>query len=149
MTTETMAPDKYEALRRSGQVPAAELPTEYRCEPFGHLVSLEWMDAYPDRAHAERVKARLLANVGTVCLECIRLRARAAESAAWIEAGSVRSEIMGRLEKQQASARVADERARRAAESLPPPAPRPATTGSRLSRALASVKEAPFDFRGV
>src|SRR5688500_7155854 len=107
MTTETITTEKYEALRRSGQLPAAELPEVVRCESFGHVVSLDWLSAYPDRARAERVKARLLAGVGTTCLECIRYRAQAAESAAWIEAGSVRAEIMGWVEKQQAAARVA------------------------------------------
>jgi hypothetical protein len=150
-TDTTIPPEKYEALRRSGQLPAAELPEVSRCDSFGHVASLSWVDAYADRAHAERVEARLLALVGTVCLECIRWRAKAAESAAWIEANSVRSEIMGRLEKQQAAARVADERAREQARVAPPlpPASRQAPGGSRLGRALATAVERPFDFSGI
>ena len=154
MTTATLSPEKYEALRRSGQVPDSELPEVLRCESFGHVYSLDWMSAYRDPVQAELVKKRLLRDVGTVCLECIRIRARACESAAWIEAGSVRTEIMGWVEKQQQVARVADEQAREQARLAPPrmpavppePAHRP---GSRLERALANAKERPFDLSGV
>ena len=137
MTNPTMPTAKHEALRRSGQLPAAELPEVLRCESFGHVVSLDWMSAYADRARAERVKARLLDLVGTVCLECIRWRARANESAAWIEAGSIRTEILHWLERQQVAARGADERARE--QAAPPPPVRRA--GSQLERALANTKE--------
>ena len=141
MTTTTMTTEKHEALRRSGQLPAPELPEVIRCESFGHVVSLDWMSSYRDSAHAKRVKARLLALVGTTCLRCIDWRR--GESANWIEADSVRSEIMGRVEKQQQAARVTDERAREQARIAPPPPVRRA--GSQLERALANTKEESFE----
>jgi hypothetical protein len=143
VTTDATTQAKYEALRRSGHLAAAELLEVLRCDSFGHTYALDWMTAYKDPAHAERVKARLLTLVGTVCLECIRWRAKRAESAAWIEAASVRAEIFGHLEKQQQADRAVAEQALAAARVAPPPAP--SGRGSRLERALAGVTEVGFD----
>ncbi|HUG36446.1 MAG TPA: hypothetical protein VML54_05815, partial [Candidatus Limnocylindrales bacterium] len=127
---------KYEARRRAGLLPAAELPTEARCEA-GHVVSLDWMSAYPDPAHAERVKARLLVLIGTTCLRCIDQHARD-NSAAWIEARSVKAEIRGREEKQKAAAGSA------APSAAAPPRP-PSGRESRIGRVVSAAREEPFD----